>query len=359
MLFVSLATAILFLLPDSFLMLDTHGRYWLAFEFLWLFTVVLLASLAAVRHAEALSATLGEPFATLILTGAVTSIEVTLIASVMLGGENNPTFARDTMFATFMLVLNGLVGLGLLLGGWNFKELQYNLQGANAYLVVIIPLASIGFILPDFTVSTAGPTLTPLQSIFVILVSLALYGIFLTIQTTRHKSYFMSPDHMQGERHVGYIHRSGSSPIFHGILLGMYLLGVIVLAEQLSEPIDHSLEKLGAPAALGGLAVALLVLFPEGINGLRSALNNDLQRAVNILLGSILATISVTIPVILFIGMWTNREIVLGLDPTDSVLLLVTVLVSLATFSAARTNILHGAVHLLLFLVFVVLIFQP
>jgi Ca2+:H+ antiporter len=357
MLLVSAVTAVFFLVLDR---LPPHDGYgWLAGEFLWLFAVVLLASLAAVRHAEALSQALGEPFGTLILTAAVTSIEVTLISSIMLGGENNPTLARDTMFAAMMLVLNGLVGLGLLVGGWRFKELHHNLQGANAYLVVIIPLASIGFILPDFTVSTPQPTLSNVQSTFVILVSLAVYGIFLTIQTTRHKSYFTSPVDTPVEGNEPHAQSSESSTLFHGVLLVLYLIAVIVLAERLSRPIDSGIERLGAPAALGGLVVASLVLFPEGINGLRSALNDDLQRAVNILLGSILATISLTIPAVLLVGMLTDREIVLGLNSTDSVLLLVTMLVSLTTFSTARTNVLHGAVHLLLFLVYVVLIFDP
>ena len=334
---------------------------WFAGISLWLFGVILFASIGAVRHAEILSGRLGEPYGTLILTIAVTTIEVTMIANVILSGNDHLGFARDTMFAVVMIVVNGLVGLSLLLGAMRFHEQQYNLQGANAYLVVIIPLAGFGLILPDFTTSTSDPSLSNFQAAFLILMSLGLYLAFLLIQTKRHQSYFiMGLDNSQqvvdeSKPHNPMVYSMSG----HIVLLIAYLLSVILLAEKIAEPVDYSIGVLGAPMALGGFFVASLILAPEAMSGIRAAMRNDLQRAVNILLGSVLATISLTIPAVLIISFITNQHIILGLPNAQNVLLIVTLLVSMTTFSSARTNILQGAVHILLFFAYIMLIFQP
>jgi len=334
---------------------------WFAGISLWLFGVILFASIGAVRHAEILSGRLGEPYGTLILTIAVTTIEVTMIANVILSGNDHLGFARDTMFAVVMIVVNGLVGLSLLLGAMRFHEQQYNLQGANAYLVVIIPLAGFGLILPDFTTSTSDPSLSHFQAAFLILMSLGLYLAFLLIQTKRHQSYFiMGLDNSQqvvdeSKPHNPMVYSMSG----HIVLLIAYLLSVILLAEKIAEPVDYSIGVLGAPMALGGFFVASLILAPEAMSGIRAAMRNDLQRAVNILLGSVLATISLTIPAVLIISFITNQHVILGLPNAQNVLLIVTLLVSMTTFSSARTNILQGAVHILLFFAYIMLIFQP
>ena len=334
---------------------------WFAGISLWLFGVILFASIGAVRHAEILSGRLGEPYGTLILTIAVTTIEVTMIANVILSGNDHLGFARDTMFAVVMIVVNGLVGLSLLLGAMRFHEQQYNLQGANAYLVVIIPLAGFGLILPDFTTSTSDPSLCNFQAAFLILMSLGLYLAFLLIQTKRHQSYFiMGLDNSQqvvdeSKPHNPMVYSMSG----HIVLLIAYLLSVILLAEKIAEPVDYSIGVLGAPMALGGFFVASLILAPEAMSGIRAAMRNDLQRAVNILLGSVLATISLTIPAVLIISFITNQHVILGLPNAQNVLLIVTLLVSMTTFSSARTNILQGAVHILLFFAYIMLIFQP
>lgn len=341
---------------------DLTNLIWLVTLVGWLFTVILLSAFAVVRHAESLAVRFGEPVGTLILTLAVTGIEVMMITAVMYTGSGNAKLARDTMFAIIMIVLNGMVGLSLLLGGLRHHEQTYNLQGANAFLAVIIPLTVLGLILPNFTVSSPGPTFSRSQSTFLIIMSLGLYGVFLAIQNVRHRDYFIAPDpddlmieHHQTELHADLQVRSVP---YHVACLLAYLLPVVILAKQLATPIDYGIRVLQAPTALGGFLVAALILSPESLGAVRAALANQLQRAVNILLGSVLATISLTIPTVLVIGLMTGKTIVLGLDTVDMTLLLLTLLVSTLTFAIDRTNVLLGAVHLLLFLAYLMLIFE-
>ena len=296
------------------------------------------------------------------LTLSATGIEVSIIAASMFTGKGYPTLARDSMFAVVMIVLNGMVGLSLLLGGWRYHEQSYNLQGANAFLAVIIPLAVLGLILPSFTTSSPGPTFSTPQATFFIVMTVGLYGVFLAIQTTRHRPYFLWPIQeseegvsLKFDDHNGHEVRSVS---FHAALLLLYFGPLVILAKQLALPIDHGIRVLGAPPVLGGLLVAVLVLAPELLAAARAALINELQRSINILLGLVLATISLTIPTLLTLGLMTGKTITLGLEPVDQVLLLLTLLSSTMTFSRNRTNVLQGAVHVLLFLAYLMLIFE-
>jgi Ca2+:H+ antiporter len=312
-----------------------------------------------VRHADCLAIRLGEPYGTLILTLSAISIEVVMIASLMLHGQNNPTFARDAMFGVIMIMLNGMVGIALLLGGLRFREQIYNLQGANAYLVVIIPLAALGMALPNFTTSTQGPTLSSYQATFLLALTVGLYGIFLVVQTIRHQGYFADPEPAKPCRDGATADPVIRSTLWHSLLLVSYLLPVMLLSEKLAQPIDYAIEELGEPTALGGFLVAILVLAPEALGGIRAALDNRLQRSVNIFLGSVLSTIGLTIPAVLAIGLLTGKSVILGLPSAEVTLLFVTFLVSMTTFSGNRTNVLQGAVHILLFLVYFMLIFRP
>lgn len=359
-LLLSVVTAILFVLFGERWLGDLSNPVWFAFMLGWLFGVVLVSAFAVVRHAEALAWKLGEPLGTLILTLAVTGIEVMMIAAVMYSGKGHTALARDAMFAVVMIVLNGMVGLSLVLGGLRYHEQTYNLQGANAFLAVIVPLAVLGLILPNFTTTTSGPTLSPLQSLFLVVMSVALYGVFLAIQNLRHKDYFIAPENgAQRSIAVGVDSGPGFRSIpFHAGLLGAYLLPLVVLSKQFATPVNHGIQVLHAPPALGGLLVAILVLSPESVGAARAALANELQRSVNILLGSVLATISLTIPAVLVIGFVTGQNIVLGLGAADMVLLALTLGLSTLTFASARTNVLLGAVHLLLFFAYLMLIFE-
>jgi Ca2+:H+ antiporter len=324
--------------------------------------VILNAAVAIVRHAEVLAHRLGEPFGTLLLTLAVTGLEVCMVAFVMSTGEPKPELARDTMFAVVMLVLNGFLGLTLFLGGLRHREQTYNLQGAHTFLVLIIPFTVLGLVLPNFTDSTPGPTLSTFQMVFLSVISIATYGLFLYLQNHRHRDYFIAPaapagapapatdDHPHGE--------SSRSTLFHALMLAAYGLPVVLLAKKMAVPLDAVVLQLGAPPALGGLVVAILVLTPESIAAVRAALANELQRAVNILLGSVLASIGLTIPLVIGVCLFTGRELILGIDQVDTVLLLLTLVTSILTFSVPRTHLLLGGVHLMLFGAYLMLLFN-
>ncbi len=351
----SVVTTVLFYAFGERWFADLANVYWFLFLLLWLFAAILLSAFVAVRHAETLAVKLGEPLGTLILTLSVTGIEVAMIGAVMYTAAGNDTFARDAMFAVIMIVMNGMIGLALVLGGLRHREQTYNLQGANAFLAVIVPLAVLCLVMPNFTVSTPGPTFSTLQAVFVIVMSLALYGVFLAIQNLRHREYFIAP----GSSGVGEAHVEGFRSIpFHGCLLVAHLLPLVLLAKQLAVPLNYGIHELHAPPALGGLLVAALVLFPESVGAIRAALANDLQRSVNVLLGSVLATISLTIPLVLIIGFATGQRIVLGLGAVEMILLVLTLGLGMLTFASARTNVLQGAVHVLLFLAYLMLLFD-
>ncbi len=322
----------------------------------WLFGVVLGSALKVARHADRVAELLGEPFGTLVLTLAVTAIEVLSISAVMLHGANNPELVRDTLFSVIMIILGGMVGASLLAGGWLHREQHYNLQGANAYLTVIIPLAMLTLSLPNFTVTTPGPTLSTAQQVFLVVVSIGLYAAFLTIQTGRHRGYFASDDDAEDHHREA---AGGAWPLgWHAALLIAYILPVAFLAEQLAHPIDYLIETLHMPDTLGGVIIASLVAAPESIAATRAALDNRVQRAINVSLGSVLSSIGLTVPVMLAISYFTKHEVYLGLVPANELLLAVTLAVCVVTFASGRTNILQGVVHIMLFAAFVLLIFQ-
>jgi Ca2+:H+ antiporter len=354
---VSLATTLAFALAGDKLSDALTNPLFLAVIFIWLFGVVLGSALSVVRHADRVAVVLGEPYGTLVLTFSVTTIEVMSVSAVMLHGANNPSLVRDTLFAVIMIVLGGMVGASLLFGGVRHREQRYNLQGANAYLSVIIPLAVLTLSLPDFTVTTPGPTLSLSQQVFLVVMSLGLYSTFLVIQTGRHRGFFTFDESGEASEAQGAMPAAPSLPR-HAALLIAYMAPVAFLTEQLAHPIDYFIETLQAPAALGGVIIATLVATPEAIGAARAAMANRLQRSINISLGSVLSTIGLTVPVMLAISHFTKHEIYLGLANANDLLLVLTLAVSIVTFSSGRTNILQGAVHVMLFAAFLMLIFQ-
>ncbi len=321
-----------------------------------LFLIMLWAAFSVVRHAECLAKLLGEPYGTLILTLAVIGIEVALIASIMLAGDDKPTLARDTMFSIIMIVLNGLVGLSLVAGGLRHRLQEYNLQGAGAYLGVLMPFAILGLVLPRFTHSAPGGELSTLMAAFLIVMSIALYGIFLAVQTRTHSDIFKQNPAVAGgdDHHHGEVH----SLAYHAIGLIAALLPIVLLSKKLAVYVDYAIGGLGAPLAFGGFLIAALILTPEGLSAIRAARANQLQRSVNICLGSTLSTMGLTIPTVLIIGWYVGQKVELGLETTEIVLLSATLIVSLITFVSKRTHFLQGAVHLALFAAYVILIFD-
>jgi Ca2+:H+ antiporter len=220
-------------------------------------------------------------------------------------------------------------------------------------------LAVLGLVLPNFTTSTSGPTFSAEQAIFLAVTSLLLYAIFLLIETVRHRQYFIeSKDAAVAASSVDHpVHIRSTA--FHAAMLLLYLTTVILLAEKFAIPLDNSIEQFHMPQAFGGAMIAALVLSPEGLGAIRASLRNQLQRSVNLLLGSALATIGLTIPAVLTISLITKRPIVLGVQGGNLPLLILTLAVSVVTFTSRKTNVLQGCIHLLLFAVFLLLIFSP
>ena len=333
--------------------------------FSWLLGIIIWSSFGVVHEAEDLAERLGEPYGTLILTLSIVIIEVALVGAVMLGAKGAPTLGRDTMFAVLMIVLNGVVGIGLLIGGLRHFQQRYNLKGASSYLAVIIPLTVIPLFLPNFTTSTPDGTLTPFQAVAFSIFTVALYGAFLALQTGRHSMFFREPD--EDGKPVVAVDADGEpvSPssvrevLPHVGLLLANILPIVILSKGLAAVLDFGIAKLGAPAALGGILIAMVVFTPECIAALRAITSNQLQRAVNLCLGAAASTLGMTVPAVLLIGVFTGQPVVLGLSATNMVIAAMTLLLSTLTFTGTRTTMLEGAVHLAVFFVFLVLVFSP
>ena len=325
------------------------------------FAVVLLAILfgtvfAAVYHAELIAERIGEPFGTLLLTLAVTIIEVALIATIMLGEKDVPTLARDTVFAVVMIVCNGLVGICILAGGLRYREQDVQVTGSSLFLSVLIVLATITLILPNYTQSTPGPVYSAGQLGFVSVVTVILYGVFLYTQAIRHRDYFISE--AAGVADDG-THASNRMLVLSIALLLVSLLAVVLLAKKFSLVVDFATASIGAPPAFAGVLVALLILLPESLAAIAAARKNDLQKSINLALGSSLATIGLTIPAVAVAAYALDKQLVLGLNPQEMVLLVLTFVLSMLTFGTGRTNILFGLVHVVVFAVFVFLVLVP
>ena len=358
-----LLTTVLFFAFQQSLLADLENYPLAIALFVWLFGTMMWCSFGVVRHAEALAEKLGEPYGTLVLTLSVITIEVALLASIMLHGANNPTLARDAMFATLMIVLNGMVGAALLMGALRYWEQEYNLEGARAFLVVIAALAVFALIIPNYTETEPDPSQSPLKALMFVSITVLFYIVFLVIQTMRHRAFFAEPKNNERNepihRALAHPESSSGSLTFHVVMLLLTLAPVVLLSEFLAVIVDFGIEDLNLPAPLGGVMIAILVLAPEGLTAFHAALVNHLQRAVNVCLGSALATIGLTIPAVLMIGLVTGRQVHLGLNEVETVLLILTLFVSGLTFAGGRTNVLQGVVHLLLFVVYVALIFSP
>lgn len=322
------------------------------------FMVLIAAVFASVHHADVIAHRTGEPYGTLVLTVAVTVIEVALILSVMLTSDGSPTLARDTVFAVLMVVCNGLVGLSLIVGGLRYGEQAFRVPGVSSYLVVLIPIATLTLILPSLTTTIPGPYYTAAQLAFISMATLVLYAVFLYVQTVRHRGYFLSDS--------GGAPSATPAPIPKPrqfwesvLLLLLALAAVVLLAKTFGDLTKSIVRSVDAPIAVVGLLVAILVLLPESIASLRSARRDELQKSLNLALGSSVATIGLTVPTVAALSLVIDQPIALGLDGRDSFLLALTLVISIVTFGAGRTNILPGFVHLVLFGTFVFLLFTP
>jgi Ca2+:H+ antiporter len=317
------------------------------------------AVFAAVHHAEVLALRLGEPFGSILLAVAITVIEVGLIASIMLAGNpGSDSVARDTVFAAVMIVLNGVVGLCLVLGAQKHFEQSFQLQAASSTLAVLGTLAGITLILPNFTLTSIGPTYAPVQLIVIGALSLAMWGVFVFVQTVKHRDYFLDA---VGEGSVGVDHGKPSdmiSAIALALLL-VALFSVVMLAKVLSYPLDRAVSAAGLPASFVGVVIAAIVLLPEAMASVKSALLNRLQNSINLGLGSAVASIGLTIPCVAILALYLNQTPVLGVSNANMALLVLTLFVSTLTLGTGRTTVLQGAVHLILFAVFLLIAAVP
>jgi len=311
------------------------------------------------HHAETIAHRIGEPYGTLVLTLAVTAIEVSIIMSMMVHDGNNPTLARESVFSTVMIVCTGVVGVCLTLGGLRHRQQDLKRQGTSAFLAVLIALSVLSLILPDYTLTDTPGSFSMPQLAFVSLLSMLLYGAFLFMQMARHRDDFVEPPALEESDPAAGHHRSSVLPNAALLLIG--LLGIVLMTEHVAGTIEDGLVALQVRQAdaIVGAFIATLVLLPEAASAVRAALRNELQRSLNIALGSACATIGLTIPAVAVASMLTGRELTLGLQPGDTVLLLLALTLSIISFGTGRTNMLTGLVHLVVFVAYLFLIVFP
>jgi Ca2+:H+ antiporter len=306
---------------------------------------------AAVYHAEVVAHRVGEPFGTLVLALAVTVIETALIVSVMIAAPAEKAgLARDTVFAAVMIVCNGIVGACLLWGGARHYEQGFQVQGASSALAVLTALTGLTLILPNYVAGGLGPLYSTPQLVFAGLVSLVLYGSFVFVQTVRHRDYFLPVEADDEEAHAPP--PPNRLAVLSAGLLLVSLVAVVGLAKTLTPTVEFAIAYLGVPKAVVGIIIAGLVLMPEGLAAVRAARNNRLQTSLNLALGSVLATIGLTIPAVAAVSIALRQPLELGLDAKGQVLLALTLLLGVITLGTGRTTVLQGIVHLVIFTVF-------
>ncbi|MDJ0276575.1 ionic transporter y4hA [Sphingomonas sp. 2R-10] len=316
--------------------------------------------IAAVHHAEVVAHKVGEPFGTLVLAVAVTVIEVSLIVSLMLSGSGDvATLARDTVFAAIMIILNFIVGICLLVGGIRHHEQRFVLRGVSAALSVLAAMAVLSMVLPNYTSTVAGPTLSSSQLVFVAIVSVILYATFVMVQTVRHRDYFLPATDGALPKDVHAEPPSVRTAwIAFGVLV-VALVGVVLLAKDLSPAIEAAVLGAGLPLAVVGILIAALVLAPESLAAVKAARKDRLQTSLNLAMGSALATIGLTIPSVAIVSLVMGWPLSLGIDAKSTVLFALSLLVATLTLGNGRTTVLAGIVHLTIFAAYMFVTIVP
>jgi len=321
------------------------------------FVAIIASSLAgsvfaAVHHAEVVAHRVGEPYGTLVLALAVTLIEVALIVSLMIaGGAEAAALARDTVFAAVMIILNGIIGLCLLVGGLKHREQSFSLDGVSAALVALAAIVVLALVFPNYTVTTPGPYYSPSQLMLIAIVSLTIYGAFVFAQTVGHRRIFVE-DEPVGESAAPAGHPSNAVTAISAILLMACLAAVVLLAKKLAPSLESAVLRAGAPNAVVGVIIAAIVLLPEALAALRAARANRLQTSLNLALGSALASIGLTIPAVSVLSLYMQTQLVLGIDTKSTVLLILSLFTTAIALRTGRTILLHGIVLLVIFVVY-------
>lgn len=340
--------------------------------FILLFTIV-GAAFGVVKEADELAHQLGEPYGTLILTLSIVSIEVILISAVMLGPGENPTIGKDSIFSVMMIIMNLVIGLCILLGGLKYGEQEYNAQGTMSYLAMIVMLGGLGMLLPNFIEGAGAGIFSRLQAIVLSVLIIVLYGLFLALQMKGYRHLYVQP-------RVGFMevpfserfsittaandtadHREGSKKELwiRSIVLLLMILPIVLLSHYMAVVVDFGIKAANLPPLLGGVLIAIIVFTPESMTAVKAALNNEFQRAINLCQGAFVSTVGLTVPSILIIGLITGKTVLFGMSATETILFIITLLLSVMTFSGKRTTPIVGIMHLVLFAVFIMLIFNP
>jgi Ca2+:H+ antiporter len=339
-------------------------------SFLVLLLTIVGAAFGVVKEADELSHKLGEPYGTLILTLSVVAIEVILIAAVMSGPGEHPTIGKDAIFSVMMIIMNLVMGLCILLGGLKYGEQEYNAQGAVSYLGMIIMLGGIGLMLPNYVIGAEQGIFTTTQAMVLSFLIVILYGLFLFFQMKGYRHLYIQPQ--VGFMEVSYKDRvevssSGNTGVdnnkseiwIRSIVLLATILPIVLLSHYMAVVVDFGIQALDLPPLLGGVLIAIIVFTPESMTAVKAARNNEFQRAINLCHGAFVSTVGLTIPAVLVVGLITGKTVVFGMTATETILFVITLLLSVITFSGRKTTPIFGIMHIVLFAIFMMLIFHP
>ncbi|MHC5310040.1 calcium:cation antiporter [Myroides sp. LJL116] len=366
-------TVALFMVFGNSLVNDTMSFTTAALGFAVLLTTIIVAAFGVVQQADELAHKLGEPYGTLILTLAIVSIEVILILAVMSGPGENPAIGKNSIFSVMMIIMNLVIGLCILLGGLKYGEQEYNSQGTMSYLAMIIMLGGIGMMLPNTIIGAAPGVFSNSQAIMFSCLIIVLYGFFLLLQIKEYRHLYVQPK--QGFMEIPFTQRhtlitsdntasqTSDNSIkeiwIRSIVLIAMILPIVLLSHFMAVVVDFGIHATKLPPFLGGVLIAIIVFIPESITAIKAALNNEFQRAVNLCHGAFVSTVGLTIPAVLIAGVMTSKIVMFGLNPTEIILFVITLLLSMLTFLGKRTTPIFGIMHLVLFSVFIILIFNP
>lgn len=339
--------------------------------FLLVLATIIGAAFGVVKEADELAHKLGEPYGTLILTLSIVSIEVILIVAMMFGPEDNPTIGKDSIFSVMMIIMNLVLGLCILLGGLRHGEQEYNAQGTITYLSMIIMLGGISMMIPNFIEGKGNGEFTSIQAASISGLIILLYGFFLAYQMKGYRHLYIQPkpgqmeilfaqrnEIQQSEEH-GHEKVSKKEVLLRTIILLGMILPIVLLSHNLATLVDYGIKEMNLPPLLGGVLIAIIVFTPESMTAVKAAMNNEFQRAINLCHGAFVSTVGLTVPSVLIIGLIASKTVLFGMTTTETILFVITLILSMLSFSGRRTAPIVGIMHLVLFAVFVILIFNP
>lgn len=342
------------------------------FLFAVLLGTIILSAFGVVKEADELAHKLGEPYGTLILTLSIVAIEVILIAAVLLGPGENPTIGKDSIFSVMMIIMNLVIGLCILTGALKFGEQEYNAPGTMSYLGMIIMLGGIGLLLPNFIEGAGEGMFSNTQAVALSAFIMVLYGSFLYLQMKGYRHLYIQPK--TGYMEIPFAERNSAVPDssvlpeennnkkelwIRSLVLMAMILPIVLLSHNMAVVVDFGIKAMNLPPLLGGVLIAIIVFTPESMTAVKAALNNEFQRTINLCHGAFVSTVGLTVPAVLIIGLITGKTVLFGLTATEMILFCITLLLSLMTFLGKRTSPVIGIMHLVLFAVFILLVFNP